>query len=114
MVRRVRLKKSGTTATSAQFRLHLYETDPAASSGIANGDNGAWSTKVAGYLGYLDVGSMLAFTDACVGVGQPAVGSEIGVAIASGSTIYGLIEARAAYTPASAEVFTAVLEVMQN
>ena len=44
-IRRARLQKSTTSATAATFRLHLYGTDPSASSGIANGDEGAWSTR---------------------------------------------------------------------
>lgn len=114
MIRRARVKKSGTSVTTASFRLHLYSTDPALSSGITNGDNGAWVTKHAGYLGSMDVTVDKAFSDAAAGVAIPNSGSEISVKLASGSTIYGLLEARSVYTPASAEVFTIELEVLQN
>jgi hypothetical protein len=51
-VARVRLSKSGTTATNASFRVHLYGASPV----VANGDNGAWSTdQAANYLGAIDV-----------------------------------------------------------
>ena len=109
MVRRVRLKKSGTTATSGSFRIHLYETSPT----VTNGDNGAWLSIHAGYLGYFDL-TVVAFSDACAAIAAPAVGSEACVAVASGQTIYGLIEARGAYAPAAQEVFTVVLELIQN
>lgn len=106
---RARLYKSGTTPTNANFRLHLYEATPTP----ANGDNGAWSTdKAASWLGNIDVTSMLAFTDGCAGTGSAAAGSELLIRTSSGKTIYGLLEAKAAYTPASGEVFTVVLEEM--
>jgi hypothetical protein len=118
MVRRARLRKSGTVVTAASFRLHLYGSDPSASTGITNGDNGAWLTKQAGYLGGfdLDVSGVngRVFSDGAEVVGAPAVGSDVTFALASGQTIYGLLEARAAYTPASAEVFTVELEILQN
>src|SRR3569833_86506 len=57
---RARIYKSGTTATNANFRLHLYEASPVP----ANGDNGAWSTdKSANKIGNNDVTAMLALTD---------------------------------------------------
>lgn len=104
---RARLIKSGTTATNANFRLHLYEASPTP----ANGDNAAWSTnKAANWLGNIDITSMLAFTDGCAGTGSAAAGSEMYIRLTAGKTIYGLLEARAAYTPANAEVFTVILE----
>ena len=107
-VRRVRVVKSGTTATNAAFRVHLYTTSPTA----ANGDNGAWSTSgAAGYVGYLDVAASLAFTDGCSGVAAAAAGTELNY---TSATLYGLLEARAAYTPASGETFTVSLELWPN
>lgn len=114
MVRRARLKKSATSTTNATFRLHLYSSSPT----IANGDNGAYSTTHSGYLGAFDLditGSTgRTFSDSSGVIGAPSVGSEINVKLASGQTIYGLLEARAAYTPASAETFTVELELLQN
>lgn len=108
MIRRARLLKSGTGVTNALFRLHLYSASPT----VANGDNGAWSSnKAADYLGSIDVSVDKAFTDGAAGNGQPGVGSEINF---TDQTVYGLLEARGAYTPASAEVFTVDLEVIQN
>ena len=100
-IRRVRIYKSGTGVTNASFRAHLYGASPTA----ANGDNSAWSTsKAADYFGSVDVTVDKAFTD---GAGGNAT-CEINCA--SPGTLYALLEARGAYTPASAEVFNLVLE----
>lgn len=109
MIRRVRLRKSGTGVTTANFRLHLYTSSPTA----ANGDNAAWSTTLSGYLGSMDVTIDKAFSDGAAGEGTPNTGAEINF-IATAQVIYGLFEARGTYTPASAEVFTVSLEVIQN
>lgn len=116
-VRRARIKKSGTSTTNASFRLHLFTVDPASlASGIANGDNGAFSTKgVSGYLGAFDVTVGQAFVDGAAGIGAPisGAGTEVnGECGSTSQTIYGLLEVRGAYTPASAEVFTVELEAV--
>ena len=109
MVRRVRIRKSGTSVTSASFRLHLYTTS---SITCANGDNGAWSTNQAvNYVGAFDVTVDRAFTDGAAGNGVPMAGSEINLGL---NTYYGLLEARGTYTPANGEVFTVDLEVIRN
>jgi hypothetical protein len=107
---RVRLYKSGTSAANASFRVHLYNANP---SGIANGDNGAWLTSIAGYIGAFDLSSANArtFSDGVELAGIPMVGSSILTQLASGTTLYALIEARGAYTPVSAETFTLRAEV---
>lgn len=103
IVNRIRLLKSGTTATNGQFRVHLYTASPT----VANGDNAALSTnKAADYLGYADV-TVSAFTDGCAGVSS----SNLGLTFAGSTTLYALLEARAAYTPANAEVFTVTLDL---
>jgi hypothetical protein len=110
-ITRVRLAKSGTVATNASFRVHLYGASPTP----ANGDGGAWSSNQAGsYLGSIDVASMKPFTDGCCDVGAAAAGSEFLVRLPSGTTIYALIEARAAYTPVASEVFTLTLETVDD
>lgn len=112
MIRRARIRKTGTGTTGASFRLHLYRTAPAT---ITNGDNGAWSTSgSADYIGAIDVTIDRAFTDGTAGNGVPLSGSEINFDLPSGTTIRGLLEARGAYTPISGEVFTVDLEVLQN
>lgn len=113
-IRRVRLKKSGTTITNASFRVHFYDTNP--TSSIANGDNAAWSTNYSGYLGSVDVTLDKAFVDSSSGIGVPNTGTEIGFVLkpgvaTAGEEIFFLLEARAAYAPASAEVFTVTAEI---
>ena len=118
LLRRARLKKSSSTTTAAIFRLHLYGADPSASSGIANGDNAAWSTANSSYIGSfeLDISGTTArtFTDSTAVIGIPTVGVEIGHELAAGQIAYGLLEARGSYAPASAEVFTVEIEAIQN
>lgn len=108
LLHRITLRKSGTTATNANIRVHLFRADPAT---VTNGDNGAISVSgAADYLGQFDVTSMQAFTDGCVGHVTPANPVPIRFGANLGS-LYALLEARAAYTPASAEVFTVTLDV---
>jgi hypothetical protein len=110
-ITRVRLSKNGTLGTNASFRVHLYGASPT----LANGDGGAWSSnQAANYLGSIDVPSMKAFTDGCSDVGAAAAGSEFLLRLPGGTTIYALIEARAAYTPAANEVFTLTLETVDD
>jgi hypothetical protein len=110
MVRRARLQKSGTGVTAASFRLHLYTASPT----CTNGDNATWLTTLSGYIGAIDITVDRAFSDGAAGSGAPVTGSEHNVKLAAGQTIYGLLEVRGAYTPANAEVFTVVLELLQN
>lgn len=106
-IRRVILRKSGTGIANASFRVHFYSAAPT----VTNGDNGAWiSNQAAGYLGSIDVTVDKAFSDGASGTGSPAAGSEV---VFSAQTVYALLEARGAYTPANAEVFTLTAEASQ-
>lgn len=109
-IRRARLYKSGTSVTNTSFRVHIYKSSPTP----ANGDNGAFSTNnVADYLGALDVTIDRAFTDGSFGVALPMIGNEINFTDST-DDIFALIEAKAAYTPASGEVFTLTLELHRD
>jgi hypothetical protein len=109
-VRRARVHKSTTTTTAADFRLHLFTASP----GVANGDNGAFvPSVVTGWLGSIAVSVDEAGTAGSVGVGVPVTGAEINFTLAhpqTNVTLYGLLEAKAAYAPGNAEVFTVTLE----
>jgi hypothetical protein len=108
---RYRLFKSGTGITNATFRLHLYAAAPT----VTNGDGGAWlTTGSANWLGNMDVSSCLAFSDGAAGTGSAPAGSEQYIRLPSGVTVYGLIAALGAYTPASAETFSVVLEELDT
>lgn len=103
-----RLRKTGTSLTSAIFRVHCHS----AAITVTNGDNGAWLTTESSYIGSFDVTCEVAFSNAAMGVGVPMRGSSINGLPASGTqNIHFTIEARAAYTPVSGEVFTVSFEV---
>jgi len=111
-VLRARLSKSGASTTNASFRVHLFKTSPSTTAG----DNVAFSAAVNGvaavYLGSIDVTMDRVFSDGAKGMGALDLGPCISFQAATGATaIFGLIEALAAYTPASAETFTLELEV---
>jgi hypothetical protein len=113
MIRRARLWKSDEAdVTGASFRLHLYASSPT----VTNGDNGAWLSTRSGYLGSIDFDmtgtGARTFSDDVGVVGTPTVGSEISVKLATGQTVYGLLEARGTYTPASGETFVVELECL--
>jgi hypothetical protein len=109
LINRVRLSKSSTGVTGASFRVHLFNVAPT----VANGDNGALLTSGrAGYIGRVDfdmTGATI-FNDGCAGTADAG----FLVALASGQTVWALIEARGAYAPASGETFAVTLEVAQN
>jgi hypothetical protein len=116
---RARLTKDDDDVTAATFRLHLFTTDPTATA-PTNGDNGA--LQLTGVLG-VSIGSFTfdmtaspdIHTDGNYATAEPAAGAEISaVAAAASRDIYGLLEATGTYTPASGEVFTAYLEIVQE
>lgn len=109
------IQKSGPIITNAAFRLHLFNTAPTYTSA---GDNSAIATVVVasakGYLGYIDITAMVGFSDVAWGSGAPD-NSRGGIPyVATAQIIYGLLEARGAYTPISAEVFTISLDALQD
>lgn len=109
-----RLKKSTTTTANTDFRLHLYS----ATVTVANGDNAAWSSNgAANYMGSIDfaTANTRAFTDGAANAAATASGP-FGKAfkLSSGSTVFGLLEARAAYAPGNAETFIVSLEIQQD
>lgn len=103
-----RLKKSATSLTNASFRLHLFTSSPT----VTNGDNGVFTLNEQDHIGTIDLTSLFSFSNAALAYGAANYGP-IPVDLSSGQTIYGLLEARAAYTPASSEVFTCDLTVVQ-
>jgi len=111
-LRRIKIKKTGTGVTNASFRLWLTTTSDAT---FSNGDNGALSIAASS----LDISNVFGPFDIDVDSGLTGSGA-VGIstfdeglhAIYAGSwangkgTLYGFLEARGAYTPSSAEVFT--------
>ena len=113
---RARLTKSTTSVTNAIFRAHMYKSSPV----VSNGDGAAWlSNNALDYLGSFtfDMTSAAArvFTDGAKVIAVPDVGPNQYYDLRSTTqNIYALLEARGAYTPGSAELFTLALELTQN
>jgi hypothetical protein len=105
---RCRLQKTNTSTTNAIYRVHFWNAAPT----VTNGDGGAFVPTFANYCGSFDVTCNLAGSDFAFGIGGPTLGSSMAFIPASGtSNLYYLIEARAAYTPVSGEIFTPYLEI---
>ena len=103
----LRLSKSTTTATNATFSTHLFGASPT----VANGDNGALSTDLSAKLAEVELAIMVAYTDDAASVAQVG-GTPLPEKLPLPyGVVYVLLEADAAYTPASAEVFTLELFV---
>lgn len=109
------IQKSGNVITNAAFRLHLWTVAPTYTSA---GDNSPLSTVVVasakGYLGYVDVTAMTGFSDVAWGTGAVDNTRAQMPFVAVAQILYGFLEARGAYTPASAEVFTVSLVIEQD
>lgn len=100
-------KTDQTDVANADFVLHLYRSSPT----VANGDNGALSTDISNKIGTIDMGLMTAFTDDAYVM---TYGGNFYIDSGSSRTIYGLLEADAAYTPAAQEVFTVGIVIEQE
>lgn len=110
---RARIFKSNTVLTNASFRLHLFEAIPVPSVGdnaAFNSSSALATTGALTYLGSIPITAGNSCSDGANGSGVPSVGTAITCAPSSGTTIYGLLEVTAAYTPTSSETFTVILE----
>ena len=111
---RLRLRKSSASQTNATFRVYLFTALPT----LSVGDNGVLNTSggvmaiddMDKLVGWFDVTMNRSGTAGAWGVGTPNAGPALTIKPASGTSLYGLIEATAAYTPTSGETFNAVLE----
>ena len=98
-------KSDATDVANATFTLHLYGSSPTP----ANGDNGALSTNVSDKLGTIAFPIMTAFTDDAASTINLGATGLVGGVFMTNQIFYGLLEAKAAYSPASEETFTVVL-----
>ena len=105
-IHRVGVSRNDTDVANASFRVHFYKDSPT----VTNGDNGAWLSIVAGHQGFVDVvGTSPAFSANALAYGvyvNNSVYAPLYVLTDTDRYLYALLEARAAYTPASAETFT--------
>lgn len=116
-IERVRVRKSGPLLTNAAFRVHLFRKTPV----VSVGDNGVFNASgvlaladIEGHVGTADVVMDLAAVTGARGVGLPSSGSGMTCESAGGvgheTSLWALIEARGAYTPASGETFHVTIE----
>ena len=115
------LLTSSATAFGA-MRLHLFNNAPFAAAGY-QADNAALALTYAAlqtgtgvtnpknnYIGWVDFTTFVAHSSSALSVGTSEV-TELNFACIGGSQkIYGLLEARAAISPASSQKFTAILQ----
>ena len=120
-IERARIRKSGATLTNASFRLHLFRTLPTVSvgdNGVFNASNVLALSDVAGYVGSIDIAMDKAAAVGARGVGVPSVGSGITCEAAGAAghetSLWAVVEALAAYVPASGETFTVTLEAARS
>lgn len=109
------IQKTNVDVANAAFRLHLFSVAPTYTSA---GDNSPLSTVVVasgkGYLGYIDITTMVAFSDVAWGSGAPDNTRGSIPFVAAAQIIYGIVEVRGAYAGHSAEVFTVTLDALQD
>lgn len=106
---RAAVKFNSATNTNGKFNLHLYRASPT----VTNGDNGVWLSTDSGYQGFIAIDcTTQAFSDSSKGWGT-YVNTSVSVPMAmvcdTNYTLYGLLQATAAYTPTSAEIFTVAI-----
>ena len=105
-IRRIRLRKTGAGIANCTIRVHLFA---GSAPTLGSGDNAAMAiaSGSAAYLGSADIVVGQTFADG-------AAGQLAADVLTTGNTLYGLLEARAAYAPASAETFHVALELDQD
>jgi hypothetical protein len=110
IIRRLRLTttKTGLAGTEI-FRVHLFQLTPT----VTNGDNGAFSAngRAQGYIGFADITMSSVFNDGAFGSANVDLLFTAGAGV---QTVFGLIEARTAYTPASGETFAVAVEALRD
>lgn len=112
-IERVRIEKSGTSLTNASFRLHLFESSPTPTvgdNGVFNNAGALASNNILNHAGTFPVTMVWSASDGAMGIGVPTTGSGATASPTSGTSLFGLLEVTAAYTPVSGEVFYVVLE----
>jgi len=112
-IERVRVEKSSTSLTNASFRLHLFEASPVPTvgdNGVYNNAGALATSGVLNHAGTFPVTISWSGSDGAMGIGVPTTGSGVTASPTSGTTLFGLLEVTAAYTPVSGEVFYVVLE----
>jgi hypothetical protein len=103
---------NSTVTTNALFRLFIFLSSPGALT-----DNAAYSmtyAQRAARAGYFDFNAPLVGSDCVEFIGLPAQSLPIGIVAASGTTIYGVLQAQGAYVPTSGETIEIDLQIIQD
>jgi hypothetical protein len=98
---------TGPGTAGATIRIHAFNSDPTASSGVGAGDNATWSNKRAGWIGSFS-GVMTLFSDGSRGILAPdAVPLILAFPATGAKNIWWQIQALVAFTPsANSTTFT--------
>lgn len=105
---RVRIWKSTTETTHAEFRLHIFGTAP---TSFAAGDSDLVACCGSNYFGFIDVVCNQYFSNGGYGFGAPNSGAVFNARVDSSISLYGLLETRNNYAAASGERFEVALDV---
>ena len=106
------LAKTSNNVTNAIFRVHLFSHAPTFTVGDGGVLQGGFTDT--GYLGAFDVTVDQQGTVATgsIGQGAPKLGTDLPFTPGAGTTnVWWVLEARAAYTPTSGEIFTPTFTV---
>lgn len=114
-IRQIILNSDDTDIANADFRVHFFTADPYATIPVS-GDNIALQLAAVAadsYVGYADVSFTALFAAQATGVATPTSTSLLPLNIPenAGADLWGVLEARGAYIPASAEVLTIKVDV---
>ena len=110
----LRLRKSDPSLTNASFRIYICRALPT----LSVGDNGVFNSSgvlaidsIQHVIEWVDVTMTRSATSGAFGRGTPSNSGVVSLSPVDPSTkLIGLIEATAAYTPASGETFNCILE----
>lgn len=107
IIRAAKMATTNVAGAGAIKRVHLFSALPT----TAGGDNAAFNVAgAANHIGYIDVMLDRNFSDGATGRGAPS--ADIHVNLGAGTTVWFLIEAQSAFTPASGSTITATLEFL--
>jgi len=113
-IEQIRLRKSGTSLTNASFRVYILQAQPGS---FSVGDNAQLNTSgalgidtIVPVVGWFDVVMDRSATAGAQGIGVSSNGNALAAKPTAGTSLWFIIEASAAYTPASGETFVVDLE----
>ena len=113
-VERVRISKTTNSLTNASFKLHLFEVLPVPSVGDGAGFDSSGvlqlTTGALNHIGTFSVTMTISGTDGAIGWSASNADLPRTCCPVTGTTLYGLLEATAGYTPVANEVFAVAVE----